>query len=154
MPSLLCRLQTWVGWELEQSIPTVVHTVPELSLWTKGIEWSHPSTMSSYSVINVAEHHTQDSDWRKLQWLLRPLKWASGQHEKNWGNTLIPGYRDNQITRYLASLDNLISWRTDTKLRVIKVVQNTARQWLEKLAFSLNTFLVGLPDTVLCRQDY
>ena len=22
---------------------------PELSLWTKGIEWSHPSTMSSYS---------------------------------------------------------------------------------------------------------
>ena len=23
--------------------------VPELQLWTKGIEWSHPSTMSSYS---------------------------------------------------------------------------------------------------------
>ena len=37
--------------------------------------------------------------------------------EKSWGNTLIPGYRDNQITGYqytripgyLASLDNLIS---------------------------------------------
>ena len=51
MPSLLCRLQILVGWELEQCIPTVVHTVPELSLWTKGIEWSHPSTMSSYSAL-------------------------------------------------------------------------------------------------------
>ena len=27
MPSLLCRLQILVGWELAQSIPTVVHTV-------------------------------------------------------------------------------------------------------------------------------
>ena len=49
MPSLLCRLQILVGWELEQSIPIIVHTVPELSLWSKRIEWSHPSTMSSYS---------------------------------------------------------------------------------------------------------
>ena len=38
MPSLLCSLQILVGWELEQSIPTVVHTVPELLLCTKGIE--------------------------------------------------------------------------------------------------------------------
>ena len=51
MPSLLCSLQILVGWELGQSIPTVFHTVPELSLWTEEIEWSHPSTMSSYSVI-------------------------------------------------------------------------------------------------------
>ena len=50
MLSLLCSSQILVGWELGQSIPTVVHTVPELSLWTKGTEWSHPSTMSSYSV--------------------------------------------------------------------------------------------------------
>jgi hypothetical protein len=63
------------------------------------------------------------------------------------GRSVIPWYLDTRIPGYLASLDNLISWRTDTKLRVIKVVQNTARQWLEKLAFSLNTFLVGLPDT-------
>ena len=41
MPSLLCRLQILIWWELEKRIPTVVHTVPELSLWTKGIEWSH-----------------------------------------------------------------------------------------------------------------
>ena len=51
MPSLLCSSQILVGWELGQSIPTVFHTVPELSLWTEEIEWSHPSTMSSYSVI-------------------------------------------------------------------------------------------------------
>ena len=31
------RLQILVRWELEQSIPTVVHTVPELPLWTKEI---------------------------------------------------------------------------------------------------------------------
>ena len=49
MASLLCRLQIFVGLEFGQSIPTVVHTVRELQLWTKGIEWSHPSTMSSYS---------------------------------------------------------------------------------------------------------
>ena len=53
MPSLLCRLQILVWWELEQSIPTVVHTVPELLLWTKGIEWSHPSTISSYSALRL-----------------------------------------------------------------------------------------------------
>ena len=32
MPSLLCSSQILVGWELGQSIPTVVHTVPELPL--------------------------------------------------------------------------------------------------------------------------
>ena len=32
MPSLLCRLQILVRWELEQSIPTVFHTVSELPL--------------------------------------------------------------------------------------------------------------------------
>ena len=49
MPSLLYRLQMLVRLEFGQSIPTVVHTVRELQLWTKGIEWSHHSTMSSYS---------------------------------------------------------------------------------------------------------
>ena len=42
MASLLCRLQILVGLEFKQSILTVVHTVRELQLWTKNIEWSHP----------------------------------------------------------------------------------------------------------------
>ena len=38
MPSLLCSSQILVGKELGQSIPTVVHTVPELPQLTKEIE--------------------------------------------------------------------------------------------------------------------
>ena len=52
MASLLCRLQILVGLEFGQSIPTVVHTVRELQLCTKGIKWSHYSTMSSYSALS------------------------------------------------------------------------------------------------------
>ena len=69
MPSLLCRLQILVGWELEQSIPTVVHTVQELPLWTKGIEWSHLSAMSSYSealstlIWNSGAYSADKSHW-------------------------------------------------------------------------------------------
>ena len=44
-------LKILVGLKFEQSIPTVVHTVWEPQLWTKGIEWSDPSTMSSYSAF-------------------------------------------------------------------------------------------------------
>ena len=48
MPSLLCRSQILIGSEFGQYIPTVVHTVRELQLWTKEIEWRHPSTKGSY----------------------------------------------------------------------------------------------------------
>ena len=48
MPSLLCRSQISIGSEFGQYIPTVVHTVRELQLWSKEIEWRHPSTKGSY----------------------------------------------------------------------------------------------------------
>ena len=50
MPSLLCRSQISIGSEFGQYIPTVVHTVRELQLWTKEMEWRHPSTKGSYCV--------------------------------------------------------------------------------------------------------
>ena len=51
MPSLLCRSQISIGSQFGQYIPTVVHTVRELQLWSKEIEWRHPSTKGSYCVI-------------------------------------------------------------------------------------------------------
>ena len=51
MPSLLCRSQILIGSEFGQYIPTVVHTVQELQLWTKEIERRHPSTKGSYCVL-------------------------------------------------------------------------------------------------------
>ena len=53
LASLLCRLQILVGLEFGQSILTVVHTVRELQLWNKGIEWSHSSTMSNYNCVDI-----------------------------------------------------------------------------------------------------
>ena len=48
MPSLLCRLQILIGGSSDSIFRTVVHTVRELQLWSKEIEWRHPSTKGSY----------------------------------------------------------------------------------------------------------
>ena len=48
MPSLLCRSQILIGGSSDSIFRTVVHTVRELQLWSKEIEWRHPSTKGSY----------------------------------------------------------------------------------------------------------
>ena len=64
MPSLLCRSQISIGSEFGQYIPTVVHTVRELQLWSKEIEWRHPSTKGSYCAPSLLFKATQYSTYR------------------------------------------------------------------------------------------
>ena len=63
MPSLLCRSQISIGSQFGQYIPTVVHTVRELQLWSKEIEWRHPSTKGSYCDTVFTNDPKTKWDW-------------------------------------------------------------------------------------------
>ena len=72
MPLLICRLQILVRLELGQSIPNVVHTVPELQLWTKGIEvitvlWA---AIVSHCLFRKFNRIVRSKIWPNFLWCL------------------------------------------------------------------------------------